>query len=424
MRVPGDITITAMALAVAALARGESVVETASFGPETAALAVALGALGVRVTRNANTWRIEGVGMNGLLAPQTDLDAGRSPLVAALLLGLCGTSDFDARVVGNLDAPEQFAPLFDGLRRYGAAVAESGRGYWHADVRGPVLAPPIRHELPPDAALAKPALLLAALQSPGISSFTEGATLPNHAERMLGAFGAGLSVTPGAEAGRTFELGRFPSIRGRTVRVPGDPSLAALAAVAASVVPGSELRIEQVLLNPARTMFLSALVAMGASVEAHGFASHDGEEVADIAVVHQPLRGITLGAGHVSLMLEEIPYLAVAAAFADGDTVLQLPEDLPAGARARVASAIRGLAANGVFCEADEQTLVIHGTGEVRGGGRVATGQDPAIGMAFLVMGMAAREQVTIDDRTGIEERFPGFVEAFEKAGARFVRLT
>jgi 3-phosphoshikimate 1-carboxyvinyltransferase len=200
--------------------------------------------------------------------------------------------------------------------------------------------------------------------------------------------------------------------------------MAALAAMAATIVPDSDLRIENVLLNPARTMFLSALVAMGASVEAHGLVIRDGEEVADLVVRHQPLQGVALGAGHVALMLDEIPYLAVAAAFATGDTVLHLPNALPIEASARIAATARGLAANGVFCEATEEAFSITGTGGVRGRGRVITGQDPAVGMAFLVLGMAAREQVTIDDQTGIEERFPGFVELFEKAGASFVRLT
>ncbi len=421
---PGDATLSVLALAVAALARGESVIEGAFAGAETAALAAALRQLGVRVAHDDGTWRVDGVGINGFLAPEADLDSGGSPLVAALLLGLCGTSDFDARVVGDPHPVTHFDPLLAGLRRFGASVTAADGGRLPVEMRGPQLAPPIALDLPPNLSLAKPALLLAALHALGTSTFIEGATQSNHAERLLAAFGASLTVTPGAESGRTIELGGLQQLRGRAVRVPGDPSMAALAAMAASIVPNSDLRIENVLLNPARTMFLSALVAMGASIEAHGLSIRDGEEVADLVVKHQPLQGVALGAGHVELMLDEIPYLAVAAAFATGETVLNLPNALPIEASARIAATARGLAANGVVCEASEEAFVISGAGDVRGRGRVITGQDPSIGMAFLVLGMAAREQVTIDDQTGIEERFPGFVELFEKAGASFVRLT
>jgi 3-phosphoshikimate 1-carboxyvinyltransferase len=424
LRVPGDATLSALALAVAALARGETIIEDAFAGPEADTLAAALRELGVHLERVDGVWRVEGVGIKGFLAPLNDLDSGASPLVAALLMGLCGTSDFGARLVGDPQPVTHFDALLAGLLRFGTSVTAAEGGRLPVDLHGPRLAPPIEWRLPADLPAAKPGLLLAALHSPGTSKFIEDVTQPNHPERMLAAFGAKVTMTAGDEAGRTIELGGLPQLRGRTVHVPGDPSMAALAAMAATIVPNSDLRIENVLLNPARTMFLSALVAMGASVEAHGLTIRDGEEVADLAVKHQPLHGVALGAGHVALMLDEIPYLAVAAAFAEGDTVLNLPNALPIEASVRIAATARGLAANGVFCEASEETFIISGTGDVRGRGRVITGQDPAVGMAFLVLGMAAREQVTIDDQTGIEERFPGFVELFEKAGASFVRLT
>lgn len=424
MSVPGDVTMTALALVVAALAHGESTVEGGFAGPETADLVAALRELGVRIEPEGESWRIEGVGMGGLLAPRGDLDAGLSPLVASLLMGLCGSSDFDARIAGDPELVAHFDPLLSGLRRFGTAVSEAENGRLPVHLRGPKVAVPVELELPAGAPLAKPALLMAALHSPGISTFFEPLMQANHAERMLGAFGATVTVTPQPDGGRTIEAGGLPRMKGRTLRIPGDPSLAAIGAIAASIVPNSELRIENVLLNPARTMFLSALVAMGASIEAHDLGIRDGEEVADLVIRQMPLRGVALGDGHVAAMLDEIPYLAVAAAFAEGDTVLNLPNALPIEASARIAATARGLSANGVFCEASEEAFVISGTGEVRGRGRAITGKDPVIGMAFLVLGMAAREQVTIDDQTGIEERFPGFVELFEKAGASFVRLT
>jgi 3-phosphoshikimate 1-carboxyvinyltransferase len=422
--VPGDVTLTAVAFTAAALARGESIIEGAFSGPETALLAQALEELGVRAEPEGETWRIGGVGVGGLLAPRGDLDAGLSPLVASLLMGLCGTSDFETRISGDPGLVTHFDPLLAGLRRFGTRVWEAENGRLPVGLRGPPVAVPVELELSAGMALTKAGLLFAALHSPGISTFTEIVVQPNHAERMLSAFGARIAIEARPDGSRSIEAGRLPKMRGRKLRIPGDPSLAAIGAIAASIVPNSEIRIVNVLLNPTRTMFLSALVAMGASIEAHDLSIVDGEEVADLVVRHAPLRGVALGDAHVGAMLDEIPYLAVAAACAEGDTVLHLPNALPIEASARIAATARGLAANGVACEASEETFVISGTGEPRGRGRVITGQDPVIGMAFLVLGMAAREQVTIDDQTGIEERFPGFVELFEKAGASFVRLT
>lgn len=424
LTVPGDAVMTELAMAIAALCRDETTIEGAFGGPAIRQMAAALAALGVLTEPRGADWHVKGRGNLGLLAPRMPLDAGLSAQTASLLLGLCAPHDFTARIEADPELVAHFDPLLAGLRAFGATTTAAENGRLPASITGPAVAMPVELELPRRDPATKAALLLAALGSPGISRFTERDSHWNHAERMLAAWRSGILIAAAEDGSRTIDVGGLPDMRGRLVRIPGDPSLAAIGAVAASIVPSSDLTIANVAVNPTRTMFLSALVAMGANIEAHNLRIVDGEEVAELVIRQTPLHGVALADVHVATMLDELPYLAVAAAFAVGDTVLNLPNALPIEASARIAATARGLAANGIFCEATEEAFVISGTGEVRGRGRVITGQDPVIGMAFLVLGMAAREQVTIDDQTGIEERFPGFVASFEAAGASFVHLT
>jgi 3-phosphoshikimate 1-carboxyvinyltransferase len=425
LRIPGDTAVALLGLVAAALARGESVVEGAPETDATAAVTRALQALGARVERRAHRWHVTGLGAGGLLEPAGGLDFGGTALGLELVMGLAGIHNFATDFRGNPElSARPLGDLLAGLEAFGVAVTDPDHGRLPLRLEGPKVAVPAALTLPSGAPGTKAALLLAALGAPGVSSFTEPRPTWNHAERMLSRFGAVIEVTAQEGGAATIEVGGLPQLHARQVVVPADPSLAAYGVVAGCIVPASELHFPSLLVNPARTGLFSVLLAMGADISAHALRSPGNEEVADLVVRHAGLKGIVLAAEDVAPLLDELPLLAVAAASAEGETVLHLPPGLPLTEHGRIAAIARGLRANGVAAEATEEALVIVGMPSVRGGGRVVTGRDPAIAMAFLVLGMAAEEQVTIDDQSGIEERFPGFVERFEEIGAGFVRYT
>jgi len=425
LSVPGDAMISHLALAAAAVARGESVIAGAPGTPGLAASARALAALGARVERRGELWQVSGLGASGLLEPAAPLDFRESGLGLQLMMGLAGVYDFPTTFLGTPEVSGRAtAQLLSRLGAFGVRLAGEDAARLSQTLHGPGLPMPVEMTLPAHAPVMKAALLLAAMAAPCVSRFTEPMPTWNHAERMLAQFGAGLTVTPDDAGGRRIELAGLADLRARQVAIPANTGFAALGAVAATIVPGSEIRIENVLVNPARTAILAALVALGANIEVSQLRSAGGEEVADLTVKHAGLRGVTLGAPHVEPLLGDMPMLAVAAAFAEGETVLNMPPGLPLLEQARLMAIARGLAANGVEAEADDEMFAIRGVGQVRGGGRVVTTGDPMIGMAFLVLGMAAGDQVTIDNQSGIEEHFPGFIDRFENIGASFVRYT
>ncbi len=422
--VPGDAVISHLALIAAALARGESVIEGLLLSGEIGTTARALRQVGAKLEDVDGRWHVNGLGVGGLLEPEQGFHFGNSALGLELMMGLTGVYDFPTAFRGDPElSARPFGELLARLKAFGVAVTDPDHGRLPLKLHGPQIAMPVELALPANAPATKAALLLAALSAPGISTFTESQPTWNHTERMLRTFGAAVQTTKTA-AGQAIAVTGLPNLRARQIAVPADPSLAALAAVAGSIVPGSEVAVEGVLVNPMRTGLLSALVAMGASIVAHRLREAGGEEVADLTIRHVGLRGITLGHQHVAPLANDLELLAVAAAFAEGETVLHLPPRLPLWEHSRVASIARALQVNGVRCEANEDALTIVGSREVHGGGRVITGRDPGIAIAFLVLGMAARYRVTIDDQSGIEERFPSFTERFEDIGASFVRYT
>jgi 3-phosphoshikimate 1-carboxyvinyltransferase len=337
-------------------------------------------------------------------------------------MGLAGIYDFPTAIHDNEDTGTRLTnQLLALLAQFDIAASVDASGRLPLKLRGPKLGMPADLTLPPDSPLAKATLLFAALGVRGISSFVEPAPGWDHAERMLSQFGADLTISSEG-SGKRIEVAGLQSLKAQQIAVPADPSLAALGAVAASIVPASEILIENVLVNPARTAMLSALVALGARIEAHNLRTVHGEEVADLSVRHEGMKGIALGAQHIGTVIDELPLLAVAAAFAEGETTFHLPPNLPLLDRARLAGLGRGLALCGVKAEAEEETFSVHGTSDVKGGATVVADDDAVMALALLVLGMGAREQVTIADQSVIEKRFPGFVERFENIGASFIR--
>jgi 3-phosphoshikimate 1-carboxyvinyltransferase len=286
-------------------------------------------------------------------------------------------------------------------------------------LRGPRETIPITYETPAASAQIKSAVLLAGLNSPGRTTVIEREATRDHTERMLRHFGASVEVLPHGANGRAITLHGQPELRGSTVVVPSDPSSAAFPLVAALVTPGSDILIEGVMMNSLRIGLITTLLEMGADIERLNERDEGGETVADLRVRASPLTGITVPAARAPAMIDEYPILAVAAAFAQGATRMQGLHELRVKESDRLAAVAAGLAEAGVAHEIEGDDLVVHGgNGSVRGGGTVATHLDHRIAMAFLVMGLASRETVTIDDGAMIATSFPTFIPLMRDLGA------
>jgi len=367
-------------------------------------------------------WRVHGVGIAGFAAPERPLDLGNSGTGCRLLLGAVAGAPIAATFDG--DASLRNRPMrrvLDPLERMGAqvlAVAEGGR--LPLTLHGALDLLPIVYEPPVASAQLKSAVLLAGLAAPGETSVIEPAATRDHTERMLRHFGADIRVEPMGAHGRRITLKGQPELVPQSVAVPADPSSAAFPLVAALIVPGSELVIEAVMMNPLRTGLLATLLNMGAEIEVLDPRGEGGEEVADLRVRASALHGVEVPPERAPSMIDEYPILAVAAAFAQGTTRMRSLAELRVKESDRLAATAAGLIANGIEAEIVGDDLIVHGKGFVPGGGSIATHMDHRIAMAFLVMGLASRKPVAVDDTAFIATSFPDFIGLMRRLGADF----
>ena len=287
-------------------------------------------------------------------------------------------------------------------------------------ITGPETLLPISYELPVPSAQVKSCVLLAGLNAPGITTVIEKEATRDHSENMLRHFGA--EVTAEQIDGKThISIVGQPSLVAADIVVPSDPSSAAFPIVAALLVPGSEITIKGVGLNPTRTGLITTLIEMGGDITIENHREEGGEPVGDLRVKHSQLKGVEVPAYRAPSMIDEYPVLSVAAAFAQGDTLKQGVGELRVKESDRLAAVAAGLKANGVsFVEEPESLLVKGGSGHVAGGGTVVTHLDHRIAMSFLVMGLAAEKPVSIDDAAPIRTSFPIFVDLMTNIGCKF----
>jgi 3-phosphoshikimate 1-carboxyvinyltransferase len=289
-----------------------------------------------------------------------------------------------------------------------------------ATVRGPEVPIPIEYRLPVASAQVKSAILLAGLNVPGTTTVIEPVPTRDHTERMLEAFGASIDIATGDDGTRTIRIDGRHDLKPQRIAVPGDPSSAAFPIVAALIVEGSDVTVEYVLLNPTRTGLLETLIEMGADIVIDNRRNVGGEDVGDIRVRHKRLKGVTVPASRAPSMIDEYPILSIAAAFADGDTLMQGIGEMRVKESDRIAAIAAGLTANGVIAEEERESLLVHGGAGVPGGGLVAARLVHRIAMSFLVLGLAAEKPVTVDDAATIATSFPDFQGLMAGLGARF----
>jgi 3-phosphoshikimate 1-carboxyvinyltransferase len=405
------------------LAIGETRVEGLLEGDDVLRTAEACRALGAGITREApGRWRVQGVGIGGLIEPAGILDFGNAGTGSRLMMGVAGSHPITTTFDGDASLRKRpMRRILDPLVRMGVAVVgEAEGGRVPLTLRGPKETIPITYETPAASAQIKSAILLAGLNSPGRTTVLEREATRDHTERMLRHFGATVEVAPYGEDGRAITLQGQPELRGSTIVVPSDPSSAAFPLVAALITPGSDIVIEGVMMNPLRIGLITTLLEMGASIERLNERDEGGETVADLRVQASRLRGVTVPAARAPAMIDEYPILAVAASFAKGTTRMRGLHELRVKESDRLAAVAAGLAEAGVAYEIEGDDLIVHGSdGTVRGGGRpVATHLDHRIAMSFLVMGLATREPVTVDDGAMIATSFPTFIPLMRELGA------
>lgn len=414
IRVPGDKSISHRSIMLGALAVGETRVTGLLEGEDVLATAAAMRAMGATVERLGDgEWCINGVGVGALLQPQAALDMGNSGTSTRLLMGLVASHPITASFVGDASLSKRpMGRVIEPLKLMGADFTPSPGGTLPLMMRGAQPAVPIEYRLPVASAQVKSAILLAALNTPGITTVIEPIPTRDHSERMLKGFGADLTVEVEADGTRVIRLRGEASLRPQTIDVPGDPSSAAFFIVAAVLVPGSELMIENVGLNPTRAGLIEVLRQMGALIEEVNRREVGGEPVADLLVRHSQLKGIEVDPAIAPSMIDEFPALFVAAALAQGRTVTRGLEELRVKESDRLAVMAAALAAAGARVSETEDGLIIDGTGgePLHGtAAAIATHLDHRIAMSMAVAGLVSRDGVEVDDTRPIATSFPVF---------------
>lgn len=422
VRVPGDKSISHRAIMLSALAVGRSEVHGLLEGEDVLATAAAMRAMGAHVERlGEGHWVVDGVGVGGLLQPAVQLDMGNSGTSTRLLMGLVSSHPITATFIGDASLSRRpMGRVIEPLGRIGADITASPGGRLPLMLRGALTPLPIRYRLPVASAQVKSAILLAGLNIGAETVVEEPVPTRDHSERMLRGFGADLSVEPMADGGKRIAVRGWAELKPQMLDVPGDPSSAGFPLVAALIVPGSEITIRGVGLNPTRDGLVRVLQMMGADIQLLNPREVGGEPVADLLVKHSPLNGIEVPPEVAPSMIDEYPILFVAAALAQGRTVMRGIEELRVKESDRIAAMAAGLQAAGVAVEELPDGLIVQGSGgePVAGGCTVATHLDHRIAMSFAVLSLAAKDPIRVDDRAPIATSFPDFLPLMQRLGA------
>ena len=420
-QVPGDKSISQRALILGALAQGETRITGLLESGDVHSTAQALRGFGAELTQEGpGRWRVRGTGVGKWKSPVADLDFGNSGTGSRLVMGAMATTPITATFTGDASLRSRpMARVVEPLLAFGVTYEGQGaRALMPLTLYGARGAPAITAEVKTASAQVKSALLLAALNARGTSHIHQGVLTRDHSEKMLKAFGARIHVTACSEGGEAITIEGPARLTGCTVEVPRDPSSAAFAIVAALIVPGSQVELPAILLNPRRTGLVHTLREMGGRIEIKNIRTSGGEEIGDLVVHHSTLHGVIVPASRAPSMIDEYPVLAVAAAFAQGKTRMHGLEELRVKESDRLAAIVAGLNANGVATEVQGDDLTVIGMAQVPGGGTVVTHMDHRIAMAFLTMGLQSRDPVTVDDVTMIATSFPEYQELMLGLGA------
>jgi 3-phosphoshikimate 1-carboxyvinyltransferase len=421
VRVPGDKSISHRSLILGLLAVGETRVSGLLEGEDVLRTATAARALGATVDHlGPGEWRVRGMGVGTLLEPRDVLDFGNAGTGSRLMMGVVGGHPIRATFDGDASLRKRpMGRILEPLKRMGVTVIAAAEGNRvPLTIQGAKDSIPIEYTTPVASAQIKSAVLFAGLNAPGETVVIEPEASRDHTETMLAYFGAEIRSEAHGAHGRRITLKGRPELTPRPIVVPADPSSAAFPIVAALLVPGSDIIVQSVMMNPLRTGLITTLKDMGASIEELDSRIEGGERVADLRIRHSALTGVNVPAERAPSMIDEYPILAVAAAFATGETRMNGLQELRVKESDRLAAVADGLAANGVSHEIVGDDLIVSGHGKAAtGGGLVATHMDHRIAMSFLVMGLASVKPVKVDDTSFIATSFPDFVPMMTRLG-------
>ncbi|MDS4070988.1 MAG: 3-phosphoshikimate 1-carboxyvinyltransferase [Candidatus Competibacter sp.] len=413
LRVPGDKSISHRAIMLGALAEGATAIAGFLEGEDCLATLKAFRAMGVRIDGpEQGRVAVRGVGLHGLRAPAGPLDMGNSGTSMRLMTGILAGQAFDTVLTGDASLTRRpMRRVTEPLALMGADIETTERGTAPLRIRGGRRLAGIDYPLPVASAQVKSCLLLAGLYAEGVTRVTEPAPTRDHTERMLAGFGYALSRA----SDRTFALTGGGRLTGTEIDVPADISSAAFFLVGASIAPGSDLVLEHVGVNPTRTGVIDILRSMGADIELLNARLAGGEPVADLRVRHAPLRGIRIPAELVPLAIDEFPALFVAAACAEGETVLAGAEELRVKESDRIQVMADGLTALDIAARPTPDGIVIRGG--ALSGGMVDSHGDHRIAMSFAMAALRAGGPISIRDCANVNTSFPGFATLARNAG-------
>lgn len=422
--VPGDKSVSHRSLMLAGLASGRTTIHGLLEGEDVLRTARAMIAMGVAITppdQQGGIWTVHGRGTIGLTSPRTTLYLGNSGTSARLLMGVTGGYGLQATFTGDHSLQKRpMGRVIKPLSLMGVRFEATSGDRLPLRVIGQPKLRAIEYTLPVASAQVKSAILLAALRADGTTTVIEPTPTRDHSERMLRGFGVDVGQQMQEDGSAVITLqGQQPLTSPGSLHVPGDPSSAAFLTVAALITPNSDIIIRNVAMNPLRTGLYTTLIEMGANIVFENQRVVGGEDVADLHVTSSALKGITVPANRVASMIDEFPILGVAAACADGDTVMTNLAELRVKESDRLSAIANGLAACGVDVTAGEDDLRVRGNGKPpAGGAMITTNLDHRIGMSFLVMGMVTDAPVAIDSADTIATSFPRFAELMNRLGA------
>ncbi|MEL6197261.1 MAG: 3-phosphoshikimate 1-carboxyvinyltransferase [Pseudomonadota bacterium] len=419
--VPGDKSVSHRALILGTLAVGETTIEGLLEGEDVLRTAEAMRGFGATVIRHGTgRWSVHGLGTGGLLEPADIIDCGNAGTGVRLIMGMMATCPIAATFTGDASLRRRpMGRILTPLTGFGATSMGRAGGLLPLTLQGATMPISVTYRLPVPSAQVKSAVLLAGLNAPGETTVIETEATRDHTERMLDAFGAEVRVEDTGE-GRAITVVGEPELTPCHVTVPRDPSSAAFPVAAALAVPGSEVVVPGICLNPTRDGFYRTLAEMGADLVQENARTASGEPVADLRARHGTLRGVEVPPERAPSMIDEYPVLAVLAAFAEGDTVMRGIGELRVKESDRIAAMVAALRTNGVEVTEHEDGMTVHGRGAdgVPGGGMVVTHLDHRIAMSAVCLGLGARAPVTLDDAAPIATSFPGFAALMRDLGA------
>ncbi|MET0639246.1 MAG: 3-phosphoshikimate 1-carboxyvinyltransferase [Hyphomicrobium sp.] len=420
VRVPGDKSISHRALIFGALATGSTRIAGLLEAEDVLNTARAVTALGAVAQKQGDIWVVKGRGVGGLRSPDGPLDFGNSGTGTRLMMGVVAGHPITVTMAGDASLSRRpmrrvLAPLIE----MGLNILEPGKETLPLTLKGTSELMPIVYRLPVPSAQVKSAVLIAGLHAAGKTTVIEREATRDHTERMLRHFGA--TITAHANGDEThITVEGDAELAGKDIVVPGDPSSAAFLAAAALIVPGSDITIEGVLVNPTRTGLYTTLQEMGGDITLINAREEGGEPIADIRARYSRLKGVRVPADRAPSMIDEYPVLAAISAFADGQTRMDGLAELKVKESDRLQATAEGLVANGATVRVEGDALTVDGAGRLKGGGLVATHLDHRIAMAFLTAGLASDTPIVVDDSTMIATSFPEFRPIMERLGARF----